>query len=94
MSDAVTKEIKTVVDAKLDRLSREPDDSSLSHRLHDGMPEGQTRAPEYIYPTLFVILLGGQQEPDSSRGRHCSACCPARTSCAASPKTRAWCPGR
>ncbi len=68
VSDAVTKEIKAVVDAKLDRLSREPDDSSLSHWLHDGMPEGQTRSPEYIYPTLFVILLGGQQEPGHGAG--------------------------
>ena len=68
VSDAVTTEIKEVVDAKLDRLSRQPDDSSLSHWLHDGMPEGQTRAPEYIYPTLFVILLGGQQEPGHGAG--------------------------
>jgi cytochrome P450 len=68
ISDAVTKEIKAVVDPKLEQLSREPDDSSLSHWLHDGMPEGQTRSPEYIYPTLFVILLGGQQEPGHGAG--------------------------
>lgn len=68
ISDAVTEEIKAVVDPKLERLSREPDDSSLSHWLHDGMPEGQTRSPEYIYPTLFVILLGGQQEPGHGAG--------------------------
>ena len=68
VSDAVTTEIKKVVDAKLVRLSRQPDDSSLSHWLHDGMSEGQTRAPEYIYPTLFVILLGGQQEPGHGAG--------------------------
>jgi len=68
ISDAVTQEIKAVVDPKLERLSREPDDSSLSHWLHDGMPEGQTRTADYIYPTLFVILLGGQQEPGHGAG--------------------------
>jgi cytochrome P450 len=68
VSDAVSEEIRAVVDPKLARLSREPDDSSLSHWLHDGMPEGQTRPPEYIYPTLFVILLGGQQEPGHGAG--------------------------
>jgi aromatic O-demethylase, cytochrome P450 subunit len=68
VSDAVSEEIRAVVDPKLARLSREPDDSSLSHWLHDGMPEGQTRSPEYIYPTLFVILLGGQQEPGHGAG--------------------------
>jgi cytochrome P450 len=68
VSDAVTVEIKAVVDEKLERLAREPDDSSLSHWLHDGMPEGQTRSPDYIYPTLFVILLGGQQEPGHGAG--------------------------
>jgi cytochrome P450 len=68
VSDAVSAEIRAIVDPKLARLSREPDDSSLSHWLHDGMPEGQTRPPEYIYPTLFVILLGGQQEPGHGAG--------------------------
>jgi cytochrome P450 len=68
VSDAVSDQIRAVVDPKLARLSREPDDSSLSHWLHDGMPEGQTRPPEYIYPTLFVILLGGQQEPGHGAG--------------------------
>jgi cytochrome P450 len=68
ISDAVTEEIKAVVDPKLERLAREPDDSSLSHWLHDGMPEGETRPAQYIYPTLFVILLGGQQEPGHGAG--------------------------
>jgi cytochrome P450 len=68
ISDAVTEQIKAIVDPKLERLSRQPDDSSLSHWLHDGMPEGQTRSPQYLYPTLFVILLGGQQEPGHGAG--------------------------
>ena len=57
-----------MVDAKLARLRREPDNSSLSHWLHDGMPEGETRTPDYMFPTLLVILLGGQQEPGHGAG--------------------------
>jgi cytochrome P450 len=68
VSDAVTEEIKAIVDTKLACLGQQPDDSSLSHWLHDGMPQGQTRPPEYLYPTLFVILLGGQQEPGHGAG--------------------------
>jgi cytochrome P450 len=67
-SDKATEEIRAFVDPKLERLAREPDDSALSHWLHDGMPEGQTRSAEYIYPTLLVILLGGQQEPGHGAG--------------------------
>jgi cytochrome P450 len=68
LTDAVKDEIKAVVDPKLERLRAEPDDSSLSHWLHDGMPEGETRPNEFIYPTLLVILLGGQQEPGHGAG--------------------------
>jgi cytochrome P450 len=67
-SDRATEEIKAFVDPKLERLAGEPDDSGLSHWLHDGMPEGQTRSAEYIYPTLLVILLGGMQEPGHGAG--------------------------
>jgi aromatic O-demethylase, cytochrome P450 subunit len=67
-SDRATEEIKAFVDPKLERLAREPDDSGLSHWLHDGMPEGQTRSADYIYPTLLVILLGGMQEPGHGAG--------------------------
>jgi aromatic O-demethylase, cytochrome P450 subunit len=67
-SDRATEQIKAFVDPKLAQLAREPDDSALSHWLHDGMPEGQTRPPEFIYPTLLVILLGGMQEPGHGAG--------------------------
>jgi aromatic O-demethylase, cytochrome P450 subunit len=67
-SDAAHAEIKAVVNPLLDRLEKEPDDSALSHWLHDGMPEGQVRPREHIYPTLLVILLGGMQEPGHAAG--------------------------
>ncbi|EKT76245.1 cytochrome P450, partial [Rhodococcus opacus M213] len=50
-------------DPLIDKWTVEPDDSAISHWLHDGMPEGQVRDREYIYPTLFVYLLGAMQEP-------------------------------
>jgi cytochrome P450 len=68
VSDAITEEIRAVVEAKLERLRQEPDNSSLSHWLHDGMPEGETRTLDYMFPTLLVILLGGQQEPGHGAG--------------------------
>jgi cytochrome P450 len=68
ISDAVTDEIKAITDRRIERLSMEPDDTGLSHWLHDGMPTGQARTKEYIYPTLFVVLLGGMQEPGHGAG--------------------------
>jgi cytochrome P450 len=67
-SDAAHAQIEAVVNPLLDRLTKEPDDSALSHWLHDGMPEGQVRSREFIYPTLLVILLGGMQEPGHAAG--------------------------
>ena len=56
-------EIDAVVLPLLERLSKTPDSSPLSHLLHSGMPEGQTRPPEMVLPTVKVTLLGGMQEP-------------------------------
>lgn len=61
--DEARAEIREVVDPLLDNWEKNPDDSALSHWLHDGMPEGKTRDRERIYPTLFVFLLGAMQEP-------------------------------
>lgn len=61
--DEATAEIREVLDPLLDRWAVEPDDSALSHWLHDGMPEGQVRDRETIYPNVYVFLLGAMQEP-------------------------------
>ncbi|POX42556.1 cytochrome P450 [Streptomyces sp. Ru73] len=61
--DAAKAEIRAIVDPLIDKWTVQPDDSAISHWLHDGMPEGQVRDREYIYPTLFVFLLGAMQEP-------------------------------
>ncbi len=46
----------------------EPDGSALSHMLHDGMPEGQTRSRAFLLPSIKVALLGGMQEPGHGAG--------------------------
>jgi hypothetical protein len=51
-----------------DRLEASPDDSTISHLLHSGMPAGACRARDYVMPTLKVILLGGMQEPGHAGG--------------------------
>ncbi|MFM7333314.1 MAG: cytochrome P450 [Tabrizicola sp.] len=60
---SVVAEIEAVALPLLDRLAATPDQSPLSHLLHAGMPEGQTRPPEMILPSVKVTLLGGMQEP-------------------------------
>lgn len=61
--DRAKEEIRSIVDPLIDHWIEHPDDSAISHWLHDGMPEGQTRDREYVYPTLYVFLLGAMQEP-------------------------------
>ncbi len=61
--DEAKREIQDVVDPLIDKWIVEPDDSAISHWLHDGMPPGRTREREYIYPTIYVYLLGAMQEP-------------------------------
>ncbi|EHR62033.1 cytochrome P450 [Saccharomonospora cyanea] len=61
--DEAKAEIRAIVDPLIDRWIEHPDDSAISHWLHDGMPPGQTRDREYIYPTIYVYLLGAMQEP-------------------------------
>jgi cytochrome P450 len=68
IGDAVSAEISEKADAIFARLERTPDDSALSHMLHDGMPAGKTRPREFLLPTVKVTLLGGMQEPGHGAG--------------------------
>ena len=61
--DEAKAEIRATVDPLIDRWIVEPDNSAISHWLHDGMPAGKTRERDYIYPTIYVYLLGAMQEP-------------------------------
>ncbi|UGS37308.1 cytochrome P450 [Capillimicrobium parvum] len=67
-ADAVTTEIEERIVPLLERLTREPDESMLSHMLHGGRPEGDPRTPAQVLPSLKVILLGGMQEPGHAAG--------------------------
>lgn len=67
-AEAVTAEIDAALAPVFERLERTPDESALSHMLHDGMPPGQTRSRELLLPTVKVTLLGGMQEPGHGAG--------------------------
>lgn len=47
---ATVAEIDAVALPLPERLARAPDQSPLSHRLHAGIPPGQTRQPEHMMP--------------------------------------------
>ncbi|MDX8467094.1 cytochrome P450 [Mesorhizobium sp. VK23B] len=68
IADAISAEVGAAVRPTLEQLAREPDDSALSHMLHDGMPQGSTRPIDFLMPTIKVILLGGMQEPGHGAG--------------------------
>ena len=61
--DEAKAEIRATIDPLIDKWITEPDNSAISHWLHDGMPAGKTRDRDYIYPTVYVYLLGAMQEP-------------------------------
>jgi cytochrome P450 len=63
ISDAVESEMNDELLPIMRRLLATPDDSTISHMLHSGMPDGEKRSPEYILPTLKLTILGGMQEP-------------------------------
>jgi cytochrome P450 len=66
--DAAKAEIRDSVSTMVARLTAQPDESAISHWLHDGMPAGQTRDINTLFPSLLVILLGGLQEPGHACG--------------------------
>jgi aromatic O-demethylase, cytochrome P450 subunit len=60
---AVKAEVAAYLRARLDQLTAHPDGSTLSHLLHDGMPEGTVRGLEEIIGDVGVMIVGGFQEP-------------------------------
>jgi cytochrome P450 len=64
----VSIEISEKLSSKFDLLEAEPNDSTISHMLHNGMPDGVCRGRDLVMPTLKVILLGGMQEPGHGSG--------------------------
>ena len=68
IADETCAEVDAVILPLLQELQARPNKSPLSHMLHNGMPEGQTRDPSFILPSVKVTLLGGMQEPGHGAG--------------------------
>ena len=62
-NDAVAADIDHELVPMMERLQREPDDSTIASMLTHGCPAGQWREIAEVMPSLKVILLGGMQEP-------------------------------
>jgi cytochrome P450 len=68
VGDATSQEISSYLTPVFEKLEKEKDHSAISHMLHDGMPEGQTRPRNFLLPSIKVTLLGGMQEPGHGAG--------------------------
>lgn len=67
VADGITAEIEEVLPPLLERVTREPDQSMLSHMVHGGR-DGNPRTVQDVLPSVKVILLGGMQEPGHAAG--------------------------
>jgi len=67
-ADAVCAEIDAVVVPRMELLRDRPDDSTMSHLLHAGAPDGRPRDIDHVLPSLKVAILGGMQEPGHAGG--------------------------
>lgn len=59
----VKAELSNYLQRRLPVLLAQPDESAISHLLHDGMPPGQTRTVEQMIGSMGVLVVGGFQEP-------------------------------
>lgn len=59
---AIKAELAAYLRTRLGPLVAEPDGSTLSHLLHDGMPAGTTRGVDAIIGDIGVMIVGGFQE--------------------------------
>ncbi|MCE9622399.1 MAG: cytochrome P450 [Actinomycetia bacterium] len=66
--DATANEIRGLSRDLFARFTAQPDECALAQMLHAGMPDGSTRAPDFLMPTVLVTLLGGMQEPGHGAG--------------------------
>jgi aromatic O-demethylase, cytochrome P450 subunit len=59
----IKAEVAAYLETRAGQLATHPDGSTLSHLLHDGMPEGTTRGIGEIIGDIGVMIVGGFQEP-------------------------------
>ncbi len=67
VADAASAEVDATVSEILDRLAKEPDDSTLSQMLHTEV-DGERLTREEILANLKVMIVGGMQEPADAIG--------------------------
>jgi cytochrome P450 len=60
---AAKADVISYLEGRIPALIDQPDDSALSHMLHDGMPAGETRTIDELIGSLGVLIVGGFQEP-------------------------------
>jgi cytochrome P450 len=60
---AVKEEVHAYLQGRAPILIDRPGDDALSHMLHDGMPDGQTRSVDALIGTVGLMIVGGIQEP-------------------------------
>ncbi|WP_176455632.1 cytochrome P450 [Enemella evansiae] len=65
-ANAVKEEIRGVVLPIIERVTETPDETSISHWVHDGTDTPRTA--DELWPTMYVFLLGAMQEPGHSAG--------------------------
>jgi cytochrome P450 len=62
-NDATAADIDRELVPLMERLRRDPDDSTIASMLTHGCPVDHPRSIAEVMPSLKVILLGGMQEP-------------------------------
>ncbi|MFP5070239.1 cytochrome P450 [Pseudonocardia nantongensis] len=62
-ADQAKREMRGIVDPLLDEWTDRPGHTLISHWLHDGLSEGETRDRELVYSNMNVYILGALQEP-------------------------------
>ncbi|MGI5460948.1 cytochrome P450 [Streptomyces sp. CA-249302] len=70
--DRALAEIDTRLGDLYERVSVRPDHTLMSHVVHGGMPDGETRGFAEVLPTMKVIILGGLQEPGHAAANACA----------------------
>jgi cytochrome P450 len=68
ISDDTAVKIDRELRPLMERLQREPDDSTIASMLTSGCPVGKHREIDAVMPSLKVIITGGMQEPGHGAG--------------------------
>jgi cytochrome P450 len=56
-------EVVAYLERRLPELMASPDSSAISHLLHDGLSDGETRGIDQMIGSIGVLIVGGFQEP-------------------------------